>query len=202
MANSIIDAIEEMRKQKDNFFKTSPYSPLMPEQQQLFNQLNYFPPDPAMVMELSPEPFTDQAHVRLQTSTGEVRSYIRWGRIRFEVEGQPAELTLFMTPGDQTFFIPFMDATSGVETYGAGRYLEAERMPNGKLHVDFNVVYSPYCAYNEPPSLSAGREPRVWSCPIPPKENRLKVAIRAGEKKPTGAWCIDDHGSPDEHSAD
>jgi uncharacterized protein (DUF1684 family) len=195
MANSIIDAIEEMRKQKDNFFKTSPYSPLMPEQQMLFTQLNYFPPNPDLIMELTPEPYADQAHVRMQTSTGEVRSYIRWGRIRFPVDGQEVELTLFMTPGDQTFFIPFMDATSSSETYSGGRYLEAERMPNGKLHVDFNVAYSPYCAYNEPEILASktGREPRMWSCPIPPKENRLSVAIRAGEKSPTGEWCIQEH---------
>jgi uncharacterized protein (DUF1684 family) len=85
-----------------------------------------------------------------------------------------------------------MDATSGTETYDAGRYVEAERLPNGKVLLDFNAAYNPYCAYNEPPSLSVGHEPHVWSCPIPPKENRLKVPIRAGEKKPIGEWVIQD----------
>jgi len=66
--------------------------------------------------------------------------------------------------------MPFTDATSGKETYGAGRYLEPEQIGADKVFVDFNVAYSPYCAYNE-----------MYSCPIPPIDNRLKVSIRAGE---------------------
>jgi uncharacterized protein (DUF1684 family) len=70
------------------------------------------------------------------------------------------------------YFLPFADATSPQETYGAGRYLEPEEVSPGILHVDFNLAYNPFCAYNE-----------RWSCPIPPHENRLKVRIEAGEKK-------------------
>ena len=68
-------------------------------------------------------------------------------------------------------FLPFVDALAGHETYGAGRYLEPEEAAGKRVHVDFNLAYNPYCAYNE-----------RWSCPITPAENRLKVAIRAGEK--------------------
>ena len=69
-------------------------------------------------------------------------------------------------------FVPFRDATSGKETYGAGRYLEVESPgPDGRVRVDFNAAYNPYCAYNPD-----------WSCPIPPGENWLSVPIRAGEK--------------------
>ncbi|MBK6663441.1 MAG: DUF1684 domain-containing protein [Thermoflexaceae bacterium] len=57
------------------------------------------------------------------------------------------------------------------ETYGAGRYLDVEPLPDGRLHVDFNYAYNPYCAYND-----------AWSCPIPPRENMLNVHIRAGER--------------------
>jgi uncharacterized protein (DUF1684 family) len=67
------------------------------------------------------------------------------------------------------FFLPFVDL-SGVETYGAGRYLEPVERPDGRFEVDFNLAYNPYCAYNE-----------NWSCPITPAENRLRVPIRAGE---------------------
>jgi len=70
-----------------------------------------------------------------------------------------------------------VDAGAGVETYPAGRYLEPERLDDGRFHVDFNQAYNPYCAYND-----------AWNCPITPAENRLKVAIRAGEKLPQGAW--------------
>lgn len=180
------------RQEKDSFFKNSPYSPLQAEQQALFNGLQYYEPNPALRFELTPEPYADQAHVQMQTSTGDMRSYMRWGKVTFTVEGQETALTLYFAPGQAAFFVPFMDATSNTETYGAGRYLEAERLPGGKVLVDFNIAYSPYCAYNEPPELAekAGHDAVTWSCPIPPKENRLKVAIRAGEKKPIGDWVI------------
>src|SRR5262249_20654720 len=93
-----------------------------------------------------------------------------------------ATLQVYQPVRGTEFFIPFMDATAPAETYGAGRYLDPEAMQDGKLLVDFNLAYNPYCAYNE-----------LWSCPIPPRENRLKVPIQAGEKKPTGDWVPEDH---------
>lgn len=85
------------------------------------------------------------------------------------------ELTLFAS--DHGFFLPFVDSLRGEETYGAGRYLEPEEGPDGRFHIDFNLAYNPYCAYNE-----------NWSCPLTPFENRLNVPIRAGEKLPAGDW--------------
>ena len=75
------------------------------------------------------------------------------------------------------FFLPFVDAGAGTETYPAGRYLEPEHLGGDTFHVDLNQAYNPFCAYNE-----------SWSCPITPAENRLKVAIHAGEKIPVGEW--------------
>ncbi len=69
------------------------------------------------------------------------------------------------------YFLPFVDALAGKETYGAGRYLEPEPLGKGLFLVDFNLAYNPYCAYND-----------MWSCPISPAENHLKIPIRAGEK--------------------
>ncbi len=130
----------------------------------------------------------------MQTTTGSVQTYERYGRVRFEVEGESAQLTIYHN--QHGFFLPFVDSLADDETYGAGRYLEPTPLPSGKLHVDFNLAYNPYCAYNEPLSLAAraGREPMVWACPITPFENRLKIAIRAGEKIPTGEWV--DHEDP------
>jgi uncharacterized protein (DUF1684 family) len=110
----------------------------------------------------------------MQTSTGEVQTHQKYGRFKFTVEGQAAELTIYA--GENGYFLPFADSLAGTETYGAGRYLEPEPLGEGKFLVDFNVAYNPYCAYNQ-----------NFSCPIPPKENRLKVAIRAGEKVFEGA---------------
>lgn len=172
-----MDHWSETRQQKDFYFKNSPYSPLPPGLQDRFTGLNYFAPDPALAFEITPEPFIDQANVRLQTTTGEVRSYLRWGRVSFTVEGQQAQLTLYYTPGQPAFFVPFRDSTNGDETYDAGRYVEVERLPDGKVRLDFNLAYNPFCAYSA-----------QWSCPIPPAENRLSIAIRAGEKKPNASW--------------
>ena len=106
----------------------------------------------------------------MQTSTGDVASYIRWARISFAVDGETAELTVFKDAQSGSLFLPFQDANAGGETYEAGRYLDEEQH-DGRLHVDFNYAYNPYCAYNE-----------MWSCPIPPAENRLAVAVRASER--------------------
>ncbi|HVO44552.1 MAG TPA: DUF1684 domain-containing protein [Aggregatilineales bacterium] len=185
----------ELRRDKDRFFKQDSASPLMPEQREHFEALNYFPPDPALDLVLTPEVFSEKANVKIPTTKGDFRYYQRWGRITFRVGEQEGQLTMYHIPGESEFFIPFRDSTSGTETYGAGRYIEAELLPSGKVHINFNFAYNPYCAYNEPPELAApsGREPRTWSCPIPPRENHLKIPIRAGEKKPTGAWVIAEH---------
>lgn len=185
-----LQALLQERQEKDAFFKSHPYSPLTPEQQALFTHLDYFDPNPALDLILEAEEFAEKPNIKMQTSTGEIRWYQKWGKLNFAVDGQPVELTLFFSPEQGYFFLPFMDATSGVETYSGGRYLDPEWLGGGRFHVNFNIAYSPYCAFNEPVALAmqAGREPRTWTCPIPPQENRLKVAIRAGEKQPTGEW--------------
>jgi len=197
------EALMGVRREKDKFFKQSAYSPLTPKQQQLFAGLNYFPPDPALSFDLTPIIFDEEAQTlqRIMTSTNEIRHYRRWGRLEFTVEGQTLGLTLFQDEAEQYFFLLFADATNDSETYASGRYIDVEALPGGRLRLDFNQAYNPYCAYNEPPSLLHGsdRQPQTWSCPIPPAENRLKVPIRAGEKKPEGDWVIQDHEShPDQ----
>lgn len=167
-----MSVLETFRQGKDRFFKADRHSPLLPEQKETFEGLNYYPENSDLRFEVEVEPFQTQDTVTMQTSTGGVQDYIRWGRFKFEAAGQPAELTVFMSEGSGGYFLPFMDATNGDETYDSGRYLEIEPLPGGKFLVDFNLAYNPYCAYNE-----------HWTCPIPPKENRLGVPIRAGEKK-------------------
>lgn len=159
------------RQRKDDFFKRDQHSPLLPEQKEEFAGLSYYDENPALRFEVDVQEFEQQDTITMQTSTGSVQDYIRWGRFTFEVDGESAALTVYMAPGGG-FFLPFMDATNGDDTYDAGRYLEIEPLPDGRFLVDFNLAYNPYCAYNE-----------YWSCPIPPKENRLSVPIRAGEKK-------------------
>jgi hypothetical protein len=163
-----MNELEAFRREKDDFFRHSPDSPLTPDQRLSFAGLRYFPEDPALRILADVERFPQAETVKMQTSTGDVRDYERLGRFRFEAEGQPVELTIFRN--ELGAFLPFADSLAGGETYGAGRYLEPQELPDGRFEVNFNHAYNPYCAYNE-----------NWSCPITPAENRLKVPIRAGE---------------------
>lgn len=160
------------RRQKDEFFKSSRQSPLTPEQRKTFTGLAYYEPNPSLDLTLEATEFTDKEAVTMQTTTGDVRTFLKWGKFAFAVEGQSAELVLYYGPESAHFFLPFMDATNTDETYSGGRYIDPEWLGGRQFHIDFNLAYAPYCAYND-----------RWSCPIPPLENRLKVKIEAGEKK-------------------
>lgn len=169
-----ITRLIHLRAQKDAFFKNHPHSPLSAAQKAAFTGLSYYPPMPNLDLIVEVVPFAQQDDVQIQTTTGETRWYRRYGEMRFIVDGQEARLTIYQTP--HGWFLPFVDASAGQETYPAGRYLEPVPLSDGRFEVDFNQAYNPYCAYGE-----------QWSCPLTPSENRLSVAIRAGEKLP-GAW--------------
>jgi hypothetical protein len=166
---SKLSELQRFRAAKNEFFKGDPQSPLTPEQREEFTGLKYFAENPGLRFELPVEVLAEKDKIQMQTSTGDVQVYTRYGKIRFDVDGQPAELTIYADRNG--FFLPFVDSQAGKETYGAGRYLEPEVLANGKMQVDFNLAYNPYCAYND-----------LYSCPLTPFENRLKVAIQAGEK--------------------
>lgn len=162
--------LDAFRAAKDRFFKEHPQSPLTEEQRASFAGLRYFPEQPGLRMALAVEPVAEGVAVVMQTSTGDTQQYRRLGRLRFAVDDQEVALTLFADEAGG-LFLPFADALAGQETYGAGRYLEPELLSDGRVLLDFNLAYNPYCAYNDD-----------WSCPLTPPENRLTVAIRAGER--------------------
>ena len=161
--------LKDFRVSKDDFFASHPQSPLTPEQKRNFQGLIYFDENPDLKLEVELERFPEQKQIVIQTSTGQTQTYTRHGKFKFDVDGQEAELTLYSS--EHGFFLPFADSLAGEETYPAGRYLEPDPLTGDRFLVDFNTAYNPYCAYNE-----------MWSCPLTPPENRLKVPIRAGEK--------------------
>ena len=167
----MMNYLENFRNHKDLFFEQDPHSPLSEEQKEGFQGLEYFPENEDLRLVVKVEPFDEQGEVQIQTSTGDKGAYLRYGRIKFEVDGAPAQLTIYLGK-DGNPFLPFRDQTSGDESYGAGRYLEPEALGEDKFLVDFNLAYNPFCAYSE-----------HYSCPLPPLENWLKVPIRAGEKQ-------------------
>jgi hypothetical protein len=91
------------------------------------------------------------------------------------LDGRDLRLTPILRPENPNPFFVFGDTTNNHETYGAGRFLEADPPRNGKIILDFNKAYNPLCAYNH-----------QFLCPIAPRENRLSIPIRAGERKYPG----------------
>ena len=167
-----MSALSDFRKAKDDFFKKDHQSPFDRVQQKTFAGLNYFPENPDLRFDLVLEKVEEPEHIIMATSTGDEQEYFHVGQIHFAVKGQEAVLQVYVSVEGGEYFIPFVDATAPAETYGAGRYLEPEDLGGGKIHIDFNLAYNPYCAYNE-----------RWSCPIPPRANRMAVRVEAGEKK-------------------
>ena len=165
------EALRRFRAMKDDFFARDPSSPLTPAQRERFRGLAYFPPNPTLVVEVGLVPFVTLDDIDLVTSGGDAARYRSAGVVWFEVAGVLAAITLFRS-GRGELFVPFRDATSGTETYGAGRYLEARTLGNARTLLDFNYAYNPYCAYSP-----------EWRCPLPPVENHLTVPIRAGEMR-------------------
>ena len=165
--------IGDFRKAKDKYFGGDEHSPLTPGQRKRFQGLQYFAENEKLQFVLAVEEFPRESkdEIQMATSSGDTAPHTRWGLLKFEVGGEPAQLTVYRSSGGDDFFLPFMDATTGNESYSDGRYLDLPATGDGRLLVDFNYAYNPYCAYNP-----------HWSCPIPPSENRLQVAIEAGEK--------------------
>ena len=170
------DAVEGFRLDKDEFFKADPRSPLPEAERGDFGGLPYYPVDEALVFEdrvLEPYTGDEPSNFQIPTSDGKLRPAHRAGVLRFELDGAPRQLTAYtFDEGDgESLFVPFLDQTSGTETYGAGRYLDLEPEDDGTYTLDFNLAYHPSCVYDI-----------KFSCPLTPAENRLPVRIEAGER--------------------
>ena len=169
--------LERSRKDKDDFFGSGhPHSPIPLKERPTFKGLDYYPPTPAYRFELKLYEHKDKAVIKVEATKGEMRELVRWGEFRFRINDKACTLQAYKSvPGEARLFIPFRDATSGKETYGAGRYMDLEpekdRTIKGKWILDFNVAYNPWCAYSD-----------AYTCPLVPPENWLKVPIRGGEK--------------------
>lgn len=159
--------------ERDSLFR-SEASPLPPDQWAGFGGLPYFPYDSTFAVPASLVPSLRQDTVQFPTTTGELRPLITAGHLVFEAGGVQRRLEAFQTVGDEAgLFVPFRDATSGRETYGGGRYLDLELDPSGRYALDLNRAYHPYCVYDP-----------TYSCPLPPPENTLELAVTAGERLP------------------
>ena len=170
------DEIAAWRAEKDAFMRGSDKSPVPSDKRASFAPLPYFPVDERYRVPAGLRTAASGDIISLSVSTGQMRKMRRVGTLAFTLQGQPLQLIAFADVEDEQLsrlFVPFGDLTSGTETYQGGRYLDLDRTASNVYDLDFNRAYHPFCVFD--PS---------YECPIPPRENRLKVAIRAGEKLP------------------
>lgn len=185
------DEIAARRAEIDRFMRESSRSPIPPSQRASFAPLPYFPVDESYRVAAglkvipgpaAPKPGSDQRAeagsdvMEMDTSDGKKRRMRRIGTLQFTLKGQPHTLTAFVDASEndmRRLFVPFADLTTGTETYAGGRYLDLDRTASGVYDLDFNRAYHPYCLFNPD-----------YVCPVPPRENRLTVPIRAGEQLP------------------
>ncbi len=164
------------RLAKDMAFKSGQDSPIPSSERSDFQGLSYYPVNSQLRYSVKLNRYAGPKQIRLGTNTGEIRSGLRYGYFDFQVENRACRLNVYKLEDapdrGASLFIPFRDATSGKETYGAGRYIDLMENTSGIYDLDFNRAYNPFCAYNN-----------KFSCPLPPGENTLEVPIRAGEKK-------------------
>lgn len=173
------EEILRQRAEKDALFRSDPDSPIPPAERAAFAGLEYYPYNPELRFIVRLERFADPEPFVIVTTTGRPRPAQKVGVFRFQWRGIEARLFAYQLrdSGEQGFaqlFVPFMDETTGRETYAAGRYLDlpVDGVGGGWYGLDFNLAYHPLCAY--------GRTDYV--CPRTPEENRLPFPVRAGEK--------------------
>jgi len=161
------------RAEKDQFMRSTE-SPVPAERRPDFPPLIYFPIDPGYQVPAGLTVTPGSEVLQLPTSTGLRREMRRIGTLRFTLQSRELTLTAFVdTAGNdmRRLFVPFGDLTNGNDTYPGGRYLDLDRTATGFYDLDFNRAYNPFCVFNE-----------KYDCPLPPRENRLTVPIRAGER--------------------
>src|SRR5690349_10503970 len=172
---SYVKGIEKERETKDRFMRTSAESPFASTPDE-YKGLKYYPADSKYRVVANLHRVEQKKMVVLATNDGSEERYLEYGYAEFKMDGVSNRL-LILEIADGAYqgklFLAFGDETSARETYGAGRYLDVTKTPGSNtITLDFNLAYNPYCAYND-----------SFTCPLPPRENLLSVAIRAGEKK-------------------
>lgn len=170
--------IKKERKEKDIEFLDAKESPLAAEEIKAFRGLKYFKPDHSMVITAVLERKSTPDTIKMRTTTERLPLYIVYGTATFTINGKKDTLTIYRNVGlmsqagfEDYLFVPFTDETSGMESYGGGRYIDTRIPMSNNIILDFNRAYNPYCVYS-----------KRYSCPIPPRENHLDIRIVAGEK--------------------
>ena len=172
---SYIATIKKERQNKNLSFRSSEGSPLEEADRPSFDSLQYYAPDVIYRVDADYRVFTRTDTMQMPLTTGETEPYLKYAQATFNLDGQQNSLMLYLrvnTP-DSSLFVPFNDKTNGTETYDGGRFLDIDKpeVNASTITIDFNKAYNPFCVYNY-----------NYSCPIPPRVNRLNIPVLAGEK--------------------
>lgn len=167
------------REGRDHEMRDPKETPLPETESAKFAGLKYFETDDKYRVKAKLVKEPSEQKIQFQTSSGKIRTFLKYGTVSFKLRGKKYRLNVYQAEPaaakeeyKDLVFIPFKDQTSGKETYGAGRYIDL-KIPAGKqVILDFNLAYNPNCAYGSD----------KYNCLIPPRENRLDVEIKAGEK--------------------
>ncbi len=180
-AQSYADQIAKHREiYKEDFIKDN-RSPLKKSDLQ---NLHFYEADSAYKVSAEVELLKNEKVFKMPTFNGSSSDYYRYAHINFSLNGKAIQMTLYRSISLSTnpvykdhLFLPFTDETNNKETYGGGRYidLDAKEINKNHIEIDFNKAYNPYCAYSD-----------GYRCPVPPEENDLQLAVKAGEKLYTG----------------
>ncbi len=174
-------SIAKHREEYKRGFTENPRSPLDSSD---LSKLRFFEPDEKYMVTCTFQRTPDEKPFDLPTYSGITRLYVKYGVLRFELDGQKLQLAVYknLSMGNNPLyanhlFLPFRDATNDETTYGGGRYmdLKATELETGNPVIDFNKCYNPWCHYSD-----------GYNCPIPPAENTLGIPIVAGEKNWVG----------------
>lgn len=174
------DEIKLVQYELNREYADASTSPLTEEDLKTFKTLDFFKIDKNYRAEAAFELTPDTPIFEMQTTTDRLPLYRKYGIARFTLNGVKLELSIYQNQKLMTdieyedyLFIPFNDTTNGTLSYGGGRYIDLEipSKESNTIVIDFNKAYNPYCAYNH-----------KYSCPIPPSENNLSIAIPAGVK--------------------
>jgi uncharacterized protein len=174
-----IKEIEDHRAKQEGEMRDKVKSPLQPKDRKKFKHLNYYPIDLKYRVDAKFVRTENQPFFKMKTTTTRLPEYSKYGEVHFTIDAVDYVLNVYQNPEiskrpgfEDYLFIPFTDTTNGNETYEVGRYIEFKIPKSEDVIVDFNQCYNPYCSYSP-----------TFSCPIPPVENDLPIAIPAGEQK-------------------
>lgn len=174
--------VKAFRDGRDKEFRDKKESPLKDEDFAKFTGLNYFPVDEKFRVNAEFTRTPDEKYFEMPTSSGITKKFVKFGVLKFRIDGKPFSLSVYQIDAAvlarfpeyaDLLFVPFRDLTGRTTTYDGGRYIDIKRPEGNSAVIDFNLAYNPNCAYGSD----------KYNCPIPPRENSLKLSVLAGEKR-------------------